>query len=367
MTHFLQDILRQPEELKRAIDHLRGPGNTQLLAAADAIRAAGQVYLTGIGASWNASLAAGSIFYSGGHPVYLLDASELLFADLPPGSVIIMLSRSGRSVEIVKLLDKAHVAKATVIGVTNFEDGHLASRADIPVVVPVRADLGISVNTYTVLALAAAAIATATVSSFDDNLAMELSRGAAALTARIPLWQQQLAQSSWLSPGARYYFLGRGASLASACETRLLWEEGVKSSATAMGTGAFRHGPQEMTTSGTHLAIWIDSDRMREQDLAVARDLSTLGASVMLIGHRLPAGAGGLILEIPRMPSQWQFLLDIVPAQLAAEALARRAGVDCDSFRFASYIVEDEHGIVLNGSIPDGAGGDSQANRVQKD
>ena len=29
-----------------------------------------------------------------------------------------------------------------------------------------------------------------------------------------------------------------------------MWEEGVKSPATAMGTGSFRHGPQEMVAAG---------------------------------------------------------------------------------------------------------------------
>jgi len=51
-------------------------------------------------------------------------------------------------VEIVKLLAKARAAGATVIGLTNFEDGPLALEADLPVVVPVKADHGISVNTY---------------------------------------------------------------------------------------------------------------------------------------------------------------------------------------------------------------------------
>jgi len=42
------------------------------------------------------------------------------------------------------------------------------------------------------------------------------------------------------------------------------------------------------------------------------------------------------------MPLHWQFLTDISPAQLAADRLAELAGVDCDSFRFASSIVEDD-------------------------
>jgi hypothetical protein len=42
----------------------------------------------------------------------------------------------------------------------------------------------------------------------------------------------------------------------------------------------------------------------------------------------------------------WQFLIDIIPAQLVAERLARMSGVDCDSFRYCSFIVEDEYGLL---------------------
>ncbi|HEX3470318.1 MAG TPA: SIS domain-containing protein [Silvibacterium sp.] len=350
MTRLLEDIIRQPDELLRVIDHLSGAGRKWLESAASAIRGAHHVYVTGIGASWNAALSAGSIFYSGGRPVYMLDASELLqFSKIPPDAVILVLSRSGKSIEIVKLLDKARAAGATVIGVTNFEDGPLAQEAAIPLVIPVKADHGISVNTYTALAAAAAAIACATVSSFDENLAAALS-GAVTETAKsIPEWQQQLANTSWLLPDVPYYFLARGYSLASAYEASLLWEEGAKLPATAMGTGSFRHGPQEVMMQDVRIAIWIDNEQMREQDLAIAHDLRGLGASVMLTGRDIPKDAADLVFQLPRAPLQWQFLADIFPAQLAAERLAQLAGVDCDSFRFASYIVEDDHGLVPNG------------------
>ena len=350
MTRFLQDILRQPDELLRVIEHLGGAGRKLLESAAGAIRGARHVYVTGIGASWNAALSAGSIFHAGAWPVYMLNASELLlFSEIPPSSVILILSRSGRSIEVVKLLDKARQAGATVIGVTNFEDGPLAQNADIPVVIPVKADHGISVNTYSALAVAAAAIATATVSSFDEDLAALLSNSVAETAKSIPKWQWQLEKTSWLLPGAAYYFLARGSSLASAYEAALLWEEGAKLPATAMGTGSFRHGPQEVMMKNVRIAIWIDREQMREQDLAVAHDLRALGASVMLTGHDLPNDAGDLVFQLPRSPLHWQFLIDIIPAQLAAERLAELAGVDCDSFRFASYIVEDDYGLLANG------------------
>jgi glucosamine--fructose-6-phosphate aminotransferase (isomerizing) len=347
MTHFLRDILRQPNELLRTIDFLLGAGRPALDAATTAIRNSRHVYLTGIGSSWHAALSAGPLFFLGARPVYVQDAAELLlFATLPPDSAIVVISRSGRSVEIVSLLAKVRNSGVTVIGITNSADGPLAREAQISIVVSIEMDHAISVNTYSTLAATVGILASAVVGSWDAGLAMLLSHAVEKTGSAIAAWQTQIADTRWLAPGAIYYFLARGSSLGSCQEARLLWEEGVKSPATAMGTGNFRHGPQEMVTKDTRFGLWIDGKRMRGQDLAVARDLRRLGASVMLIGQDLPKDAGDLAFQLPDVPPDWQFLIDIIPAQLAAERLAQISGVDCDSFRFCSYIVEDEYGLL---------------------
>src|SRR5258708_8519066 len=111
MTHFLNDILRQPAELKRTIDFLLGAGRPALDAAATAIRRARHVYLTGIGSSWHAALTAGPLFHLGGSPVYMQDAADLLqFASTPPGSAIISISRSGRRLAIATFPAKLHTS-----------------------------------------------------------------------------------------------------------------------------------------------------------------------------------------------------------------------------------------------------------------
>jgi fructoselysine-6-P-deglycase FrlB-like protein len=131
----------------------------------------------------------------------------------------------------------------------------------------------------------------------------------------------------------------------------LLWEEGAKHPATSMGTGGFRHGPQEIVMDGSRFGLWIDPHLLREEDLAVARDLRKLGASVMLIGHDLPEDSADLVLQTPESPQGWQFLFDIIPAQLAAEHFARLLNVDCDSFRVCSYIVRGEFGLLSGEEI----------------
>jgi glutamine---fructose-6-phosphate transaminase (isomerizing) len=347
MTHFLHDILRQPDELQRTIQYLSKAGKPALDAATAAIRNARYVYLTGIGSSWHAALNVGALFYQNALPVYMQDAAELLqFATFPPGTAIIIISRSGRSIEIVQLVAKARAAGATVIAITNAPDGPLAKEAQIPIVVPIALDHAISVNTYSTLALATGLLASNAAGSLDAQLASTLSQSIAETARAIPRWQKQIADTTWLLPGAISYFLARGSSLGSCYEARLLWEEGVKSPATAMGTGSFRHGPQEMIAKDFRFGMWIDGPQMREQDLAVARDLRKLGASVMLIGQNLPDDAADLVFQLPAIPSEWQFLIDIIPAQLAAERLSRLSGVDCDSFRLCSFVVEDEFGLL---------------------
>src|SRR5260370_25344402 len=204
MTNFLRDIVRQPDELRRTLDYLSGAGRGALEAAVAAVRGARNVYLSGIGSSWHAGLNVAALFQLGGRPVYLVDAAELVqFAAIPAGAVLIVISRSGRSVEIVQLLAKARESRATVIGITNAADGALAREAQIAIVVPVALDHAISVNTYTTLALAAGGLAasvgrTARIGcatgdvgrSFDASLADSLSRAFAAARDHIPKWQE---------------------------------------------------------------------------------------------------------------------------------------------------------------------------------
>jgi glutamine---fructose-6-phosphate transaminase (isomerizing) len=346
MTRFLQDIFRQPQELHRVIEHLRGAGRRTLEDAAAKIREAQHVYMTGIGSSWHAALSVQPLFQLGAQPVHVQDASELWqFASIPAKAVIVIISRSGRSVEVVNLLSRARESGAFVVGITNSEDGPLAREAQIPILVPIELDHAISVNTYSSLAAAAGALASVTVGTFDAPLATGLQHAVAATAGAVPKWQAQISQSTWPTPGSTFYFLARGGSLGSCHEARLLWEEGAKSPATAMGTGGFRHGPQEMVSGDARFAVWIDGQRMRKQDLTVARDLILFGASVMVIGQDLPEDAGDLVLQLPDIPPDWQFLIDIIPAQLAAEHLARLSGVDPDSFRYCPFIVEDEYGL----------------------
>jgi glutamine---fructose-6-phosphate transaminase (isomerizing) len=347
MTKLLNDILKQPQELIRALRSLLEKERSRLDQATFILDQAKHIYLTGIGASWHAAMAAASFFHTAGRPVSLIEASELLrFSLVAPGSAIVIVSRSGRSVEIVNLLGEARGAGAKVVAITNAPDSPLALECDASVCVGLPFDHAVSVTMYTALAMAAGMVASAAVGNMDSSLGPSLTESLLAVENSLDHWREKIEAGDWMSSNHSVYFLARGASLASCHEARLLWEEAAKAPATAMSTGGFRHGPQEIVYPGLRFCLWLDQHLLRAEDLEVAEDLRKLGAAVMLIGEGLSDGDGDLVFSLPRSPHGWQFLTDVIPAQLAAEWLSRLRGVDCDSLRFCPYIVENEGGII---------------------
>ncbi|HEX4488409.1 MAG TPA: SIS domain-containing protein [Terriglobales bacterium] len=331
----------------KALTYTLGEGRAALNEAVNLLKKAQPIYLVGIGSSYNAGLAVITFFNAAGRPAILFDASELLhFGDVPQNATVVVLSRSGKSSEIVKLLPRLKSRNAKIIALTNTPESPLAQQADVVLKMEAAFDNAVSVSMYSVMALIGGLLACATVSTVDDSLAAQLQNSIAGAGSRIDSWKAQIESSGWLDTQAPMYLLARAASLATANEGELLWEEAAKLPATAMPGGLFRHGPQEVLREGMCVALWIEREKMRAQDLALAADLKKLGIKVLAIGQELPATAGDVVIQLPSTPAGWQFVLDIIPIQIASECLARLGNQNCDGFRLCQYIVENEGGLL---------------------
>jgi glucosamine--fructose-6-phosphate aminotransferase (isomerizing) len=276
-----------------------------------------------------------------------VEASELLHsAQIAEKSAVLILSRSGKSVEVVQLLDKLKLREGRIIAITNTAHSPLAGQAEVTLKTEATFDHQVSVTMYSALAMAGGLLASATLGDLNKSLPETLTQSLVGVQKAMEPWREQMESHPWFSLDTPTYFLARAGSLASAYETKLLWEEATKSPATAMTTGGFRHGSQEIVSESLRFGVWIGDERMRDQDLVLARDLSKLGAKVMVIGQAVPGDAGDLVFSLPSIPNDWQFLIDIAPAQLAAEHLSHIRGVDCDTFRLCPYIVESDGGLL---------------------
>jgi len=349
MTHLFGDIKRQPEALRSILSSTISRNRDSYRHAADLLSRHGVLYIVGIGASWHAGMAVASYFHARKRPAVLFDAAELLYhGDLAENSCVLLLSRSGRSKEIVDLAHDLRGRNVTTVSITNDPQSPMALESDCVIDLQSVFDRNVSVTMYSGIALAGCLLAALSCGEEIDPIAERLDRALVAAQNSITSWARQLDASDWLAVDAPYYFLARGASVSSCNEARLLWEEAAKSTATALTTSSFRHGPQEMVREGLRVAMWLDKDHLQHHDLKLASDLRALGTKVLLIGQQVEESPANLFLELPAIPSEWQFVIDIIPIQIAAEGLARLAGRDCDSFRLCSYIVTDEGGLSLN-------------------
>jgi glucosamine--fructose-6-phosphate aminotransferase (isomerizing) len=347
MSELFKNIMSEPEELRKSLHYTVGENRPALEKAADLVRGAEHVFITGIGSSWHAGMAIEGLFNAAARPVHLVDASELLhFVSFPENAVIIMLSRSGKSVEIVELLSKAAESATRVIAVTNTPDSPLGKSADVMLHLNAAFDKNVSITMYSALTLVGGLIASASLGTLTKDLIAALDTALSAAETQLDAWQSSLADNPFFLEQVPVYFLARGSSLSSCHEARLLWEEAVKFPAAAMMTGCFRHGPQEILKENVNVAVWIDQHKMRDNDLALAKDIQAQGRPVMLIGHNLAKDAADLVFNTPATPENWGFIVDCMPSQLAAEHMANVRGVDCDEFLICPYIIASEGGLV---------------------
>lgn len=347
-SRYLADITAEPKRLRELLDRFAQPPWSEALARGAALlRAAPNPWIAGMGSSFHGGFAVGALFDAAGRAVRVIDAGEALhFAALPRDATLLFLSRSGRSVEVVELLAKARVAQAKCLGVTNDRESPLAKGCDPVVLLDAPFDHNVSVAMYSGVALAAAAMAAQALGSWTAALAAELSLALTDAEQWQPAWQAAIAASGFVAREATTLLLARGPGLAAAHEARQLWEEAAKHPATAMSTGAFRHGPNEVVAPGCRVVLWLPVEtRLRELDLALAADLRRAGAKVALVGSGLRAGTADLLLEVPALPPSWRFLVELMPVRLVVEALARARGVDCDAFRYCPFVVASEQGL----------------------
>jgi len=347
MTRLLKDILDQPTQLLHSIDYSLQAGNGPLKQAADLIRQTNNIFIVAIGASWSAGIAIQAAFNEAGVQAVLCDAADFLyFTKIPPQSAIVFLSRSGRSIELVNALPKCQSANAAIISITNAPDSELASQSTVCLFTSVRFDNSISISTYSSIILTGLLLAQFIKPSDTGRPVQDVFKEAIRETiSRIPAWQAVLATADWVDTSRHTYFMARGAEVASAYESRLLWEEAAKQPATALTTGAFRHGPQEIINNDINVAIWISNETARHYDCKLVNDLVEKQVNVLSIGSNLPTELKGHKIELPVLPGLLSPVISIIPMQLASEKLAGIKGVDPDVFLYCNFVVEAEGGL----------------------
>lgn len=251
------------------------------------------------------------------------------------GALVLGLSQSGASPDLVRTLEAARAAGALTVAVVNAEDSPLARAAAH--VLPQRAGAERSVAATKSFILTLVAVARLVASW----------RGDAALLAALPRLPERLdaalacdwsAAVQMFAEARDLYVVGRGPGLAIAGESALKLKETSFLHAEAVSAAEIQHGPRAVVGAGFPVLAYGIADRGGADARALAEELAAAGARVALAA---PTPGAGLHLPLP--PPLHPLLDPIVAIQafyVMAEAVARARGLDPDRPRGLRKVTE---------------------------
>lgn len=343
------EICEQPE---RAADLLtRGADGVAGIAAALVGRDIDLVLIAARGSSDHAAIYAQYLFGALHRiPVALAAPALTSVYGVEPRTehaLVIGISQSGRSPDVVGVLEAARRQGAPTVAITNEATSALATAAEHVIDIgagPERATA--ATKTYS-LSLLAVAMLVATMEG-GTGFGGDAASRRAALAALPQAMRDALRVESVAEAVAarraeldRCIVLGRGFEYATAREWALKLKELAQVAADPYSAADFQHGPLALIEPGYPILAVAPTGAtlpgMREL-LTRLRDLHAV--DLLVISDDVETCAlGTTALRTPTAPAEWLSpLISVIPAQLLAYHLTRARGLDTEQPRWISKV-----------------------------
>lgn len=332
------DIAEQPEGYARLLEGEHAAAIAEV-ARRVAERRPRHVVFVGRGTSDHAALYGAYLTEIRlGIPVGLASPSAITLYGARPNfsdALVVGVSQSGGSPDLTGVLKVARESGALTLAVTNNPDSVLATAAELSLDVAAGHERAVAATkTYTAELLALLLLVEG-VRNGDGTLPAEER---AALGELPGLAEQVLADRGADDLAQRYRFAsrmvttGRGYAYPTARETALKLMETSYLPALAFSGADLLHGPLAMTDPDVPVLAVVGAGPGGQAMSDVVHRLGERRADVVTIGPADAIGASGR-LAVPPVDERYAPLLDILPLQRLAMALALARGGDPDAPR----------------------------------
>ncbi|MEM0349221.1 MAG: glutamine--fructose-6-phosphate transaminase (isomerizing) [Candidatus Caldarchaeum sp.] len=344
--HFmLKEIFEQPSSLRDALRTQRE--YVDLLA--ELLDKGRVVFLLGAGTSYNACLAGSYMFSAVARmPSYPVIASEFVAnygGAVGADTVILAVSQSGETADVLNALDFARMRACTILGLTNTVGSTLTRVSRAYVLQNSGPEIGVAATkTFTSQVLVLAQIALrlsrlrGKISQFEmDEFGHELSKvpklvEEVLLTA--PAKVRELAETLVNSPFL--FILGRGISVSTAYEGRLKVMELSYIPCIAYPSGESKHGPISVIEEKVPVIFVAPPDEYRKQNISSIMEMKARGAKIIVFGDKEDEELKSIsdhYIGLPKIHPLLSPIIYTVPFQLLAYYLAVLKGYDPDKPR----------------------------------
>lgn len=332
-SQLVQEIKEQPDALARFLRE----ESANVGRIAKKLKTANVKYATiaARGSSDNAATYAVYVLAAfNGLNVALATPSLYTFYKKPPrlqDSVVIGISQSGESTDILAVMEEARRQHAPTLAVTNFADSALARIADDTILLHAGEEKTIaSTKTYST-SLAALALLSISMDA-DPARAHELESLPSAVSAALGTSASaEQAAARWKATRA-CLVIGRGFNYATAFEIAQKIKELAYVIAEPYSSADFLHGPIAVIENRLPVIFIAPSGVLQADSIEVMKKLKDKGADLVVISDGDAALAlADAPIALPNSVPEWLSpFTTIIAGQLLAYHLTRAKGIDPD-------------------------------------
>lgn len=342
-SHLYREIHEQPAVLEQTLR--QEEGTIRQLVAQIQQREINYVLIAARGTSDNAGRYANYLLGAfNGLPVALATPSLYTIYRRPPrlkNALVIGISQSGKSPDIVSVVEDAKRQGVLTAAITNFGDSDLASQADFVVGLHAGVERSIAATkTYTSELMAIAMLAAHLSGEADtiDALA-RVPEAAAKVLAIAPMVAQVAERYRYMTACV---VIGRGYNYASAFELALKLKELTYTIAEPYSSADFLHGPLALIENGFPVIVVAPAGVVLPEMRDFIRVLRQREAEPLVISDDAETLAlGRIALPLQASLPEWLSpLTAIVPGQLFAMYLAHARDYDPDHPRGLRKVTE---------------------------
>jgi glucosamine--fructose-6-phosphate aminotransferase (isomerizing) len=341
--HFmLKEIFEQPETIRNAlrlqIEYVD--------LVAELLDRGRSVFLVGAGTSYNACVAGSYLFSALARlPTFPVIASEFVpnyGSTIGVDSVILAVSQSGETADVLKALEFARMRACTILGVTNTVGSTLTRISRAYVLQNAGPEIGVgATKTFTsqITVLAQIALRLARLRGKMAQYEMDEFKSVMASTPRIveevllEVGHQAKQLAERLAGSRVVLFLGRGISTSTALEGRLKLMELSYIPCMTYPAGESKHGPISVIEKGVPTIFIVPPDEQRKLNLSSISEMKSRGAYVVVLGDRSDEELRQLAdfyIGLPRTHPLLTPITYVIPLQLLAYYTALARGLDPD-------------------------------------
>ncbi len=326
-AHFtLKEISEQPKTIPNTANNTR----LELDLATDFVKHAKTLYITGSGTSYNAALIAKFLFSKYAKiKIEPIISSEVQFSPdiFEQQSILIALSQSGESADVIEAVTIAKNAGAKIISIVNIMTSSLVQISSIAIGLNCGPEIGVAATKSFTSQLAVLYKMVDKICAGCINL--DLGKVSESIQKILSNHSniQEIARK--LKDVSDIYVLGRGIHYPIASEAALKLKELTYIHAEGLPGGELKHGPLALMDSNTYVIMINPNDSTYSDTLTSAREIKARGAKIIGISDK-PSEVYDHWIEIPQLDESVCPFIEIVPVQLLAYYAAIEKDTDPD-------------------------------------